>query len=184
MSIIGLIPASWSKVVLSKSREPFQVGDWCIRDEPAPSQAPRFIYKVAEIRSGKLFCTRYRLPHDQAPFICNDINAAENIKKSDLIKACVLQAVTANKQLGLIYCGNYKYSKLLLSRSSWPANGKSFTFFDFSIHMLYQSLIAVNSDSITAIEKWEKDLNVPFAASWPKRIADVNDRVLNNRTKE
>jgi hypothetical protein len=86
MSMIGLIPASWSKVVLTKSREPFQVGNWCVRDEPATSQVPRFIYKVAEIRSGKLLCTRYRLPQDQAPFIYDDINAAENIKKTDLVK--------------------------------------------------------------------------------------------------
>jgi hypothetical protein len=184
MSIIGLVPASWSKVVISKSREPFQVGDWCICDEPATPQVPRFIYKVAKIRSGKLLCTRYRLPHDQAPFIHDDINAAENIRKTDLVKACVLQAATAKKQLGPIYCGNYKYSELLLSRLSWPANGKSFTFFDFTIHMLYQSLTAANFDSITAIDKWEKDLNVPFAASWPKRIAYINDCVLHNRTKE
>jgi hypothetical protein len=102
MSVIGLIPASWSKVVLTKSREPFQVGSWCIRDEPATSQVPRFIYKVAEIRSNKLLCTRYRSPHDQAPFIYDDINAAENIRRTDLVKACVLQAGTANNQTGFI----------------------------------------------------------------------------------
>jgi hypothetical protein len=69
MLISGLIPASWSKVVFLKSREPFQVGDWCIRDEPATSQVPRFNYKVAKIRPGKLLCIRYRLPRNQAPFI-------------------------------------------------------------------------------------------------------------------
>jgi hypothetical protein len=85
MSVIGLIPASWTKVVLSKSRESFQIGEWCIRDEPALSQVPRFIYKVAKIQPGKLLCTRYHLPHDEAPFIHTDANAVEMIRKLDLI---------------------------------------------------------------------------------------------------
>jgi hypothetical protein len=181
MSLIGIIPAGWTQVIKSKSREPFQIGEWCIRDiEAVPQKIPRFTYRIIDVLPGRL---RYRLPHAQAPFIQNDCSVNEKFRKSEIVKACVLQANTAKGQTGLLYCGNYRSTKLLLSRFSWQIGHKVSTFFEFSIRLVYRSLISRHQEPIPAIEKWEKVVNIPLAASWPLRVAYINDDILGNRTK-
>jgi hypothetical protein len=137
-----------------------------------------------EVLSGTLICIRNRLPHAQAPFVHNDCNATENLRLSEISKACILQANTAKGQTGLLYCGNYKYTKVLLSRFSWQIGSKMITFFDFTLRLAYRYPILAHQEPITAIDKWQKALNLPFAASWPIRVAYINDPVLSDRTKE
>jgi hypothetical protein len=185
MSLIGIIPAGWMQVIKSKSREPFQIGEWCIRDiEAVPQKIPRFIYRIIDVLPGRLLYTRYRLLHAQAPLIYDDCSVNEKFRKLKIVEACVLQANSAKGQTGLLYCGNYRSIKLLLSRFSWQIGHKVSTFFEFSIRLVYRSLISRHQELIPAIEKWEKVVNIPLAASWPLRIAYINDDILGNHTKE
>jgi hypothetical protein len=184
LSIIGLIHHAWSRVVSSRSREPFCIDDWISRKSEAHSNSPWYIYKVSNIMHGKLVCTRFRLSHEGVPFICSDSNISETISKAHASKACVLPAEVSPKTLSLLYRGNYSCTKLLLSRFSWKLETKTFSFFEYSIKYAYKAMLCKKSQEIAAIDRWEKALNHSIEHKWMHMMHYVNDPILNNKRKE
>jgi uncharacterized membrane protein len=90
---------------------------------------------------------------------CSVVSAPTRLSilpKSQAVKACVLD--TPEKKL--VYCGNYKTSKLLLSRISWSLNdSKNIPFFYFSVQASYCAIINKNDKTISAIGRWERILS-------------------------
>lgn len=135
---------------------------------------------------GKLQCTRFHIRQCGASFICLDpfSNSVEYLTKASVVKACVLSVDMPLNQTSFLYCGNYKCTKLLLSRFSWSIDSKSFSFFDFTINNAYKAMLAPRLQDASAIGRWEKTLNISLVSSWKSMIAYVNDPILNNKTKE
>jgi hypothetical protein len=85
----------------------------------------------------------------------------------------------------LVYCGNYKNSKLLLSRISWTLNDfKRISFFYFSVQDSYCAIINKMDKSISAIYRWERILLFPIDGQWKTMIHYIHDPILSNKCKE
>jgi hypothetical protein len=158
--VIQSIPVLWTYTVCNKIVEPFQIHDWCVlKSVTTDGLNISSISNVIRTTANMLLAQQYAL---NARNKCSVIPAPTRLSilpKSQVIKACVLN--TPGKTL--VYCGNYKNSKLLLSRISWTLNDlKNIPFFHFSAQNSYRAIINKIDKSISAIDRWERILLFPI----------------------
>jgi hypothetical protein len=186
MSVIDLIPISWSKLVSKNQREAFSIGDWVIKRNESFVQ-PCYVYKVVNIIPRKVTVTQYAV--DCTTHMCSRIssnNVTTTLQKSQIVKACILSKSKSNQdsESACFYGENHASSKLLLSRLSWNTNSIQYQFSDFSVSTAYKSVVQSESFMIPAIQGWENDLQLPISKVWPDMIRYLNDSILLNKTKE
>jgi hypothetical protein len=133
MSVIDLIPISWSKLVSKQQREPFFIGDWVINRNESHVQ-PCYVFRVVSIIPRKITATQYAVDH--VTQLCSRISSndvAITLQKSQIVKACILSKSKSNQDNESVYFygGNYASSKLLLSQISWNINSLQYPSLDF-----------------------------------------------------
>jgi hypothetical protein len=84
-----------------------------------------------------------------------------------------------------VYCGNYKNSKLLLSKISWTISDlKKIPFFYFSVQSSYRAIINKIDKTISAINRWERMLSFPIEGQWKTMFHYIHDSILSNKCEE
>jgi hypothetical protein len=158
-SIINLIPADWSNIVRKKIRESFRIGDKVISMSDCTS-LPYLVYRILDCLQSKLLCDAFRFVHGSNAPLFVKANFEVSLSKASIVKACVFEMTTLQCEFPVfIYCGNYRSSKLLLSRLSWNAGASSIGFFDLKVKVIYAAIMDAKPSTISAIEKWDKHLH-------------------------
>jgi hypothetical protein len=183
MSLIELIPQSWTDVVRRKLREPFLYDEWVV-DKDQCETIPFYVYKIVEVFPGKLRCTSY-LCHFADGRLPNSSTHQNSVilRKSQVTKACILSfknnQPNATNALHRYYCGNYASSKLLLSRLNCPLDGKVLQFSNFSVGGIYRAMIQSKNYVIPMAERWSEILHVPVMSFWKEMIQYIHDPILS-----
>lgn len=184
-SLIGLIPSAWSTIVKRKSREPFKHDEWVIRANECNIQ-PYNIYRILQVDSKKLLCASFQCirPCSYYAPILIDMKTTITLGKAHAIKACILKDKSDHNHSFLLYCGNYRTSKLLLSRFSWKFNEMDVGFLSYTVKNGYRAILDAQSSEISAIAKWETKLNFPISLHWKSIIKYLHDPCLSNKSRE
>jgi hypothetical protein len=180
--IIELSPPHWSYVVMNRSREPFQCGDWIVRRDECHG-IPSTIYSIVEILPHKLSCIAFQINCSNGSFCYNqELGKPCVVFKSQITKAAIIKDTNSNQQIAFYY-GNYSTSKLLLSRFNWKVDNKLVSFPNITVKVIYNSILQAQPFTNKAIEKWSTHFNEPIY--WHDMIKYINrGRLLENKTKE
>jgi hypothetical protein len=149
--VIESIPVHWSYIVSNKIIEPFQLHDWCVLKSDI-NNGPNVssILQVIGITADMIQAQQYPLNSRDKCSLMPAPTRLSILPKSQVIKACVLDTPEKN----FVYCGNYKNSKLMLSRISWTISDlKKIPFFYFPVQSSYRAIINKIDKTISAINR-------------------------------
>lgn len=153
------------------------------------ASTPSFIFKVVEWSASRLACTAYRLFQGSGSPLYVDARYRISLGRADSIKACVSDVSDAKYRLPIfIYCGNYKRSKLLLSRFHWKVEGKALGFFVMQVKTIIECNAQFNDEyyTIPAIARCKKSIDIPLSKYWSAIIHYLHDdsSIQNNKTQK
>ena len=88
---------------------------------------PYLVYRILDCSvQSKLLCDAFRCVHGSNAPLFVKANFEVFLSKANIVKACIFEMTTLQCKSPLfIYCGNYRSSKLLLSRLSWNTRASS-----------------------------------------------------------
>lgn len=180
--IYDVIPLGWKIVVHRRIREPFIRGDWFIEQSAAAAAECPTVYQVRNVTQTLIVGEAYScLMAGSSMLIKSTPLTVRLLQTDDVVKACVMK----DRDGHLIYCGNYADCKLLLSRISWSNTiSRKADFFDFSIKMIYRSIIDSRDKNIPALHRWNRILSTSIDSQWIPMFKYLHDPILNNRCKE
>jgi hypothetical protein len=152
----------------------FYIGKWF-----ALAQEETSISKTTGVTTDLRLANQYALNENKTSLL--SLRRLVIRLKTEVVKACVLE--TPDKKL--FYCGNFKNSKLLLSRISWKTNeGENIPFFIFSVQNSYHAIVCPKDKTIPTIDRWARILSFSIVDQWKMMVRYLHDPIINNKYKE